>query len=151
MLQSEIVMEIVPQPIPALGTKRHVLVIDDNKVLCGAVSGSLVSLGCKVTLACNGFQGGMLFLTRSYDLAIIDLAVPQMNVWELARIFKDHSPSTPVIVVTRFNKDEPLTKADRDKVDAIVPKPFRLNEIEETVQRFLNGGAHAEREGDSLT
>jgi DNA-binding NarL/FixJ family response regulator len=83
----------------------------------------------------------MLFLTRSYDLAIIDLAVPQMNVWELARIFKDHSPSTPVIVITRFNKDEPLTKADRDKVDAIVPKPFRLNEIEETVQRFLNGGA----------
>jgi len=77
--------------------------------------------------------------------------VPQLNVVELVRIFKDSAPSTPFIVVTRCNKDEPLTKADRDKVDAIVPKPFRLNEIEETVQRFLNGGAHAEREGDSLT
>jgi len=93
MLQSEIVIENGPHPIPALGRKSPVLVVDDNKTNREAVSRMLVSLGHKVTLAGNGFEGGILFLTRSYDLAIIDLDVPQMNIWELARILKEHSPN----------------------------------------------------------
>jgi two-component system, NarL family, capsular synthesis sensor histidine kinase RcsC len=138
MLQSEFLMEKGPHPVPGLGAKREVLVIDDNKVVRDALSKMLVSLGCKVTLAGNGFQGGILFLTRSYDLAIIDLDVPQMNVWELARIMKEHSPKTPVIVANGDHKGDSLLKLDRDKVDAIILKPFRLKDFEGTVQKLLN-------------
>ena len=138
MLQSEIVMEIGRQPIPALETKRQLLVIEDNKTVREALSRMFVSLGHKVTLAGNGFEGGILFLTRSYDLAIIDLDVPQMNIWELARILKEHSPKTPVIVASGLNRGEPLAEQDRDGVDAIIPKPFKLKELEGTVRRVLN-------------
>jgi CheY-like chemotaxis protein len=138
MLRSEIVIENGPHPIPALGRKSPVLVVDDNKTNREAVSRMLVSLGHKVTLAGNGFEGGILFLTRSYDLAIIDLDVPQMNIWELARILKEHSPKTPVIVASGLNKGEPLAEPDRDRVDAIIPKPFKLKELEGTVRRVLN-------------
>ncbi len=138
MLEPEIVMEQGPHTIPALGTKRELLVIEDNKTVREGLSRSLVPLGYKVTLARNVYNGGFLFYTRHYDLVIIDLQVPQLNVWKLASIFKEHSPSTPVIVNTGFNKGEPLTKADKDKVDAIIPKPFKLKEIDTTVQRLLN-------------
>jgi DNA-binding response OmpR family regulator len=140
MLQSEIVIEKVPLPPPSLGTKRQVLVIIDNKAVRDALSRMLVSSGHQVTLAGNGFQGGILFLTESYNLAIIALDVPQMNVWELARIFKEHSPNTPVIVATGFTEDKHWEKAGMSGVDAIIPKPFKLNEIEGTVRRLLNGG-----------
>jgi DNA-binding response OmpR family regulator len=140
MLQPEIVIELGPQPIPALAKKTQVLVIDDDKAVRETLSRMLVSLGYKVTLAGNGFQGGVLFLTRSYDLAIIDLEVPQMNVWELSSILKERSPKTPVIVVTRFSEDKHWEKADMNCVDAIILKPFLMNEIGKTVRRFLNNG-----------
>jgi len=140
MLQSEIVMEIGPQPIPALGTKRQLLVIEDNKTARDALPRMLVSLGHKVTLAGNGFDGGLLFCTREYDLVMIDLQVPQLNVWELSRIFKQRSPNTPVIVITGFSKDKHWENSDTNSVDAIIPKPFKLNEIEKLVQKLLNSG-----------
>jgi len=140
MLQSENVTENGPHPISTLGRERQVLVVDDNNTNRWAVSRMLVSLGHKVTLAGNGFEGGILFLTSSYDLAIIHLDVPQMNVWELARILKEHSPKTPVIVATGLNKGEPLAELGRDKADAIIPKPFMLKELEGTVQRLLSSG-----------
>jgi len=140
MLQSEIVMEIGRQPIPALETKRQLLVIEDNKTVREALSRMFVSLGHKVTLAGNGFEGGILFLTRSYDLAIIDLDVPQMNIWELARVLKEHSPKTPVMIITGFSKDKYWGNSDTNNVDAIIPKPFKLNEIEKLVQKLLNSG-----------
>jgi DNA-binding response OmpR family regulator len=134
------VLEKAPQPISKIGTKRQVLVIIDNKALREAVSRILVSSGYKVTLACNGFQGGILFVTGSDDLAIIDLDVPQLNVWELARTFKEHSPNIPVIVTTGFTEDKHWEKAGTSGVDAIIPKPFKLNEIEGTVRRLLSNG-----------
>jgi CheY-like chemotaxis protein len=140
MLQSEIVMEIGRQPIPALETKRQLLVIEDNKTVREALSRMFVSLGYNVTLAGNGFNGGLLFCTRDYDLVIIDLQVPQLNVWELSRIFKQRSPSTPVMIITGFSKDKYWGNSDTNNVDAIIPKPFKLNEIEKLVQKLLNSG-----------
>jgi len=140
MLQSEIEMEKGTHLIPALGRKRQVLVVDDNKTVRETVSGMLVSSGYNVTLASNGFEGGILFLTRSYDLAIIDLDVPQMNIWELSRIFKDHSPKTPVIIVTGFREDKHWKNPGTNSVDAMILKPFDMKEIEETVHRLLNSG-----------
>jgi DNA-binding response OmpR family regulator len=140
MFGTEIAIEKAPQPIAAFGTKRQVLAIIDNKAVRDALSRMLVSSGHKVTLAGNRFQGGILFLTGSYDLAIIDLDVPQMNVWELVRIFKKHSPNIPLIVATGFTEDKHWEKVSTSCVDAIIPKPFTLNEIEGTVRRLLNSG-----------
>jgi len=140
MLQNEIVMEKAPHTISPLGRKRQVLVIDDNKIVRDVLSKMLSSLGYDVVLAGNGFDGGTLFLTSPYDLVIIDLQMPQMNVWELSRIFKERSPKIPVIVVTGFSEDKHWEKVGKSCVDAIIPKPFKQKEIEGTVRRLLNSG-----------
>ena len=141
MLKSEIVREQSPLPIPALGTKRQVLVIEDNKTVRKAVSRRLVSLGYRVTLASSGYEGGILFLTRSFDLAIIDVDAPQMKVWQLSRIFKEHSPTTPVIVANGFTDEKHREEGGKSCVDAIIPKPVKLNDVEWTVWRLLTSGA----------
>jgi CheY-like chemotaxis protein len=140
MLETEIMMEKVPHPIRALGRERQVLVVDDNKTVRKAVTRILISSGYKVTPAGNGYAGGILFLTRSFDLAIIDLNMPQMKVWQLSRIFKTHSPNTPVIVATGFSNDKPWRQVDHNWVDATIQKPFTLKEIEGIVRRLLNSG-----------
>jgi len=138
MLEPEIVMEKGPHTIPALGRKRQVLVVDDNKAVQEVLSRMLSFLGYHVTLAGDGLEAGTLFLTGSYDLVITDLQMPRMNGWELSRLVKERSPKTPVIVVTGFSNDRHSEKADTKCVDAIIPKPFKLKEIDTTVQKLLN-------------
>jgi PleD family two-component response regulator len=57
MLEHEIMAEKGPHPIPALAKESRVLVVNDNKTIIEAMSGMLVSLGYKVTLASHGFEG----------------------------------------------------------------------------------------------
>jgi len=140
MLQSEIEMEEGSHPVPALGKKRQLLVVDDNKAVREALSKMFVSLGHSVTSASNGFDGGLLFCTRDYDLVIIDLKAPKMNVWELSRILKERSPKTPVIMVTGVREDKHQDNSERNRADAMIPKPFKLKKISDIVQMLLKSG-----------
>jgi CheY-like chemotaxis protein len=140
MLQSESVMEKGPHPVPALGRKRQLLVVDDNKAVRDVLSRMLSFLGYGVTLAGNGIEAGKLFLYGSYDLVITDLQMPLMNGWELSRLIKERSPNTPVMVVSGACDETHWEKTNMNCVDAIIPKPFRLKEIAGTVRRLLNGG-----------
>ena len=136
MLRNEMGSEQGALPIPESGRKRQVLVIDDNKPVRESVSRTLVSLGHQVTLSSNGFDGGLLFCTRDYDLVIIDLHMPQTKIWQLTGILKTHSPKTPVILVAEPHEE----KSSTNHVEAIIPKPLKLDDIEGTVRRLLSNG-----------
>lgn len=116
------------------------LVVDDNLAVQDVLSGVLSSLGSDVTLAGNGIEAETLFVTRSYDLVVTDLQMPQMNGWELCRCIKEQSPKTPVIVVTGFCDDEHWEEMNMSFIDAILVKPFQLEEFEKTVERPLKSG-----------
>jgi CheY-like chemotaxis protein len=139
MLRPEILSEKGPHTIPAFGRKRQLLVVDDDKAIQKILSRTLSFMGYEVTLAGNGLEASTLFLTGSYDMVMTDFHMPLMNGWDLSRIVKEQSPKTPVIVITGACDDKDLEKLN-NCVDAIIPKPFKLQEIEKTVQRLLNGG-----------
>jgi len=140
MLEHEIATEKGPHAIPAMGKKREVLIVDDNKAVQDVLSRMLSFLGYHVTLAGNGLEGGTLFLTSPYDLVITDLQMPLMNGWELSRLVKERSPKTPVILVTGSYDEKHCEKMSMNCVDAVIPKPFRVKDIEMTIQRLLNSG-----------
>ncbi len=140
MLQAETLMKNGPPPIPTLGRKRHVLVVDDSRAVREVLSKALSFWGYGVTLAGNGIEAGKLFLTGSYDLVITDLEMPLLNGWELSRLIKERSPNTPVMVVSGTCDEMHWEKTNMRCVDAIILKPFRLAEMEGTVRRLLNSG-----------
>jgi CheY-like chemotaxis protein len=140
MLQSEIVIEKGPHPIPTLGRNRQVLVVDDNEAVREVLSKTLSYWGYDVSFAGNGLETGTLFFTGNYDLVITDLQMPLMNGWELARLVKERSPKTPVMLVSGACDEAYWEKTNMNCVDAIIPKPFRLKEIEGTVRRLLDSG-----------
>ena len=139
LAKTEIGREKSPHPIPTLERKRQVLVVDDNQAVREVLSRTLSFLGYDVTPAGNGLEAGTLFLTGSYDLVLTDLQMPLMNGWELSRLVKERCPKTPVIVVTGLSNLNHRENANLNCVDAMIPKPFRLEELDRTLQRFLNG------------
>jgi CheY-like chemotaxis protein len=137
MQECEIVMEKAPQAVPAPGKKGQLLVVDDDKTIRLLLSRMLSLMGYDVSLAGNGLQASTMFLTGCCDLVITDLEMPLMNGLELARLVKEQSPHTPVVVITGTCDDRDWEKLNTSCVDAVIPKPFALEEIKKAVQSFL--------------
>jgi two-component system capsular synthesis sensor histidine kinase RcsC len=138
MLASETAVGKEPCKARASARRRQVLVVDDNGGVRDVLSRMLSFLGYDVTVAGNGLEGGTCFLMGSFDLVVTDLQMPLMNGWELARLVKERSAKTPVIVVSGALDRREKEKMNTECVDAMIPKPFRLEEIDETLQRLLS-------------
>jgi CheY-like chemotaxis protein len=114
-----------------------ILVVDDSKAIRDLLSNILSLMGFHVAVASNGNEGLHLFLTNSFGLVLTDLQMPGMDGWTLALHVKDKSPDTPVVLVTGEEKKGIMEKLKGSCVDSVLFKPFRLEDIQEMVQKML--------------
>ena len=122
---------------------KRILLADDNKAIQNAVSAFLGFMGFEVALAGNGIEALAAFLESSFDLVLTDLQMPAMDGLSLARHIKARSPSTPVILLTGSDRETVRKQVKRAPVDSVIFKPFRLKDLQRTVQGTL---ASRERE-----
>ena len=122
---------------------RRILVADDDKSIQDLVFRSLEILGFEVALAGNGIEALAVFLESSFDMVLTDLQMPVMDGLRLAAHIKERSPSTPVILLTGSDREAVLKKVERGPVDAVIFKPFGLEDLQRTVQEAL-----ASRDGE---
>ncbi|MDF1591660.1 MAG: response regulator [Desulfobacterales bacterium] len=120
---------------------RRILLADDNKAIRNVVSEFLEFIGYEVALAINGIEALAVFLDRTFDLVLTDFEMPAMDGLTLAGHIKERSPRTPVILLTGSDSEAVLEKVKRGSVDSVIFKPFRLEDLQSTVQ-----GALASRE-----
>jgi two-component system capsular synthesis sensor histidine kinase RcsC len=115
----------------------RILIVDDAKATRDALSNIFSVMGFKVDVASNGNEGLNLFSKNSFDLVITDLQMPGMDGWNLAFRIKDKSPNTPVVLITGSEKEAVMEKLKGGCVDSVLFKPFRLEDIQEMVQKML--------------
>jgi len=116
---------------------RKILVVDDSKTIRDLLSSFLSFMGFHVAVASNGNEGLHLFLTNSFDLVLSDVQMPGMDGWTLAFHIKDKSPDTPILLVTGEEKEGIMEKLKGSCVESVLFKPFRLEDIQEMVQKML--------------
>jgi CheY-like chemotaxis protein len=63
--------------------------------------------------------------------------MPAMDGLSLASHIKERSPSTPVILLTGSDGETVRKKMERAPVDSVIFKPFRLEDLQRTVQGAL--------------
>jgi two-component system capsular synthesis sensor histidine kinase RcsC len=115
----------------------RILIVDDAKATRDALSNIFSVMGFKVDVASNGNEGLNLFSKNSFDLVITDLQMPGMDGWNVAFRIKDKSPNTPVVLITGSEKEAVMEKLKGGCVDSVLFKPFRLEDIQEMVQKML--------------
>ena len=119
------------------GPQKRILVIDDNEHIRVSLSGSLSAIGYKVVTASSGDKGYDLLFRNRYDLVITDSQMPEINGWHLLDLIKAHRPCTPVLMITGTSRDEILEKMKTTRVDFLMFRPFRIEELHHIVQSFL--------------
>lgn len=73
----------------------------------------------------------------SYDVVLTDLSMPGLSGLELLGHVRQRQPETPVIIITGINDAEYAKGLIQMGAFAYLLKPFRLEQVEENVNRAL--------------
>lgn len=109
----------------------RVLVIEDEPVVRDLVVQALEMEGHTAEGAGQGEDGVRQFLAGKFDLVVTDMAMPGMSGDQVAKLVKQRSPQTPVILLTGFG--EFLEKKELPFVDVVLTKPVDLTRLREAV------------------
>ena len=97
-------------------------------------------LGKKYRLvrALNGIEAVTLNDDEHPDLILMDIRMPQMNGLDATRIIKEVNHDTPIIALSAFAFDENINEAMSAGCNEFMAKPFRVEELVEKVEKYLN-------------
>jgi CheY-like chemotaxis protein len=119
----------------------RILVIDDDVLVRRTVKNLLEREGFAVLLAERGHDGAQAIEAYAFDVAIVDIFMPDMDGLETIRIFRRSAPRLPIIVISGYAfraAGGPAPDFFRMAVDlgatACLRKPFAAAELLEAVR-----------------
>lgn len=128
----------------AILSSRRILVADADETVRSAAHALLERYGCIVETAHDGTEALSMVRNISsigyYDVVIADIHLPDMNGYELLLKLNDLEDVPPLVFMTGFGYDpgHSIVKARQAGLKEVLYKPFRLDQLLETVERVLN-------------
>jgi CheY-like chemotaxis protein len=126
---------------PALQGRR-VLVVDADENVRSAAHALLERYGCVVETAHDGAEA--VFMVRAlteadYDVVIADIRLPDMTGYEFMLKLQELMDPVPLVLMTGFGYDpgHSLVKARQAGLQAVLYKPFRLDQLLSTVEQII--------------
>ncbi|MEL6385002.1 MAG: response regulator [Cyanobacteria bacterium J06626_18] len=116
-----------------------ILIVDDSSALREMVSGLLIKAGMTILEAKDGAEAQKKIAANTPDLVVLDIVMPNMNGYELCRWIKSNPNTQDVPVVICSSKSEEFDRywGMKQGADAYIAKPFRPDEMVETVKQLL--------------
>lgn len=117
-----------------------VLLVEDEEALGMVVSDSLRSRGFDVTYCTDGEKGLEEAIQGSYDILALDVMLPKMDGFTIAKEFRKNNQHTPIIFLTAKSQTEDVVEGFELGGNDYLKKPFSLEElivrIKALVKRF---------------
>jgi CheY-like chemotaxis protein len=116
-----------------------ILIVEDYPVTQRVLSLTLKNSGHDVQIANNGLEALQRLDLAPIDLALVDIAMPEMDGLELLRQLRldKRYNALPVIMLTASGQDEDRQTALNIGADGFLTKPTSSRELLETIQRFV--------------
>ena len=127
----------------------RILVVEDDLVLAAALTRALTQSAYAVDHVANGEDANSALASDSYDLVVLDLALPGVDGLRVLRRLRDRRSRIPVLVLSARDALEDRVAGLDEGADDYLTKPFDLPEFEARVRALLRRGQY--QAGDSLT
>ncbi|MBS1767186.1 MAG: sigma-54-dependent Fis family transcriptional regulator [Acidobacteria bacterium] len=114
----------------------RILLVDDDPGLLDLVSELLARRGHEVVQTGSGLRAAQLLKAERFDLAVLDLLLPDLSGLDLAQLAL-RDPDTVVVVLSGSTSVEQALQAMRIGIYDYVIKPFQVEQLEHTLQRAL--------------
>ncbi len=103
-----------------------VLVIEDDQRIAALVSSALTEEGHQTTVCDSGRKGSSLLISGEFDVALLDVLLPEMDGFEVLQKIRARNCKTPVLVLTAVDAVPKIVRAFDLGADDYLVKPFIL-------------------------
>ena len=114
----------------AASARRHILLIEDNADGRESLRMLLSYLGHRVDVAADGVEGVQKALVGHPDLALVDIGLPRLDGYEVARRIRAALGESVVLVAyTAYDSEDVKRRIIEAGFDAHLVKPIELSEL----------------------
>ena len=114
-----------------------ILIIEDEKILADSLKALLESKGFEAEAVYDGETGRDFAELGIYDLLILDVMMPKMNGYEVARNVRKNRCSTPILMLTAKSGVEDRIEGLNAGADYYLTKPFDTRELLACINALL--------------
>jgi len=125
--------------------KRSILVVEDDKAILKGLKGILQSEDYGVDTAETGQEALQKFQKKFFNLALLDIKLPDVDGTELLKIMHKNQPEMMKIMVTGYPSLENAVIALNQGADAYIIKPVKPEKLLDLIEDKLDEQSQAER------
>ena len=120
-----------------MNNNAKILIVDDDETIRTTMKAILEEEGYKVDLAGSGKEGIQKTNEHAYNIALLDIRLPDMEGVKLLKLMKDTMPRTRKIMVTGYPSTQNAIEALNKNADAYLIKPVDIEKLLSTIKEQL--------------
>ncbi|MBO4642659.1 MAG: response regulator transcription factor [Bacteroidaceae bacterium] len=117
--------------------KLHILLCEDEESLGMLLREYLQAKGYDAELYLDGESGYKAFMRSKFDMCLLDVMMPKMDGFTLAREMRMQNPDIPIIFLTAKNLKEDILEGFKLGADDYLTKPFSMDELVYRMEAIL--------------
>ena len=117
--------------------KGSILIVDDDESIRKTLAAILEEKGYNVDTADTGMKGIAKSKTKFYNLALLDIRLPDMEGTQLLTRLRDTVPKMAKVIVTGYPSLQNAVEALNQGADAYIIKPLNIDSALTTIENLL--------------
>lgn len=136
-----------------MSTRKHILVVDDEKDLCDLISYNLRRAGYEVAAAHTGRAALDYIAEKSPDLVVLDVMLPELSGTEVASRIRSNpaTASLPIVMVTAKGEEVDQLVGLTVGADDYIAKPFSTKILVARIEAVLRRSGSPSQAGKTLS
>ncbi len=114
-----------------------ILIVDDDESIVKNLKQILEELGHIVDVAYTGMEALEKVKQNKYEVALIDLLLPDIDGIQVLIEVNNISPTTAIIIITAFGTIPNAVEAIKRGASNYITKPFRVDELLATIKKAV--------------
>lgn len=146
---------IVELEEPVIDAKRdnmhlNIFMVEDIELNVTVAKSLLESLGHSVTVAMTGQEALVNFVPEKYDLALLDIQLPDMTGFDVANYYREHYNNLPPLVALTANVMKDRREYLDNGMDDAISKPLAVNAIQSVIDKFFAHQVEQQEQPESV-
>jgi len=136
-LGADVIPPPAEAPAPRAGRSARILVVEDETAVRDVLVDVLIGQGHEVVACPDGTAALGQIGGRPFDLALVDLSMPGLSGWDVAKGLRAAQPDVPIALVTGWGDQIDFDEARTRGIDYLMAKPFNVDDMTRLVAGIL--------------
>jgi excisionase family DNA binding protein len=125
--------------------KKTIMIVDDEPDALALMENILSGEGYDLITVSNATEVGIKATQMLPDLILLDFLMPDINGFDVCKALRANEVTRgiPIMAVTCLSKEEDIERIFECGADEYLPKPYKLEQLQQKVQELIGKGRSA--------